>query len=477
MVLYKDYEAVIGLEVHVELRTKTKIFCSCPTAFGGDPNTQCCPVCLGMPGALPVLNQKVVEHAVKAGLATNCRIARFSRLDRKHYFYADLPKAYQISQFDFPLCENGWIEIETEAVRKRIGITRIHIEEDAGKLIHDEKHGTLIDCNRCGVPLIEIVSEPDLRSSAEAVAFVRKLRSILLYADVSDCRMQEGSLRCDVNLSVRKAGETQFGIRTEMKNLNSFTYIQKAIEFEYRRQVDALENGEAIVQETRRFDPKTGRTCCMRKKGNADDYRFFPEPDIPPFVLSEDIIEKLRAEIPLLPDERKFRYMEQFGLNAYDSTLLTASREMADFFEACAVRTVHPKILANLLTAEIFRILPAELTKADIKASPRNFAAVAQLMGDGTVNSGTAKKLAVEVWEVNIDPIKAVEIRGLSQINDPLQIEQWVMEILAEEPALAEDYRRGKTKAASALIGRAMSKSEGRANPVLLREIALKLLP
>lgn len=476
MKLYKGYEMVIGLEVHCELKTQTKIFCSCPTTFGAEPNTQCCPVCMGMPGTLPVLNRRVVEYAVKAGAATNCTIARYSKQDRKNYFYPDLPKAYQISQYDLPLCEHGWLDIETDEGSKRIGITRIHIEEDAGKLVHDPEKGTMIDCNRCGVPLIEIVSEPDIRSAAEAVAYVRKLRSIMLYAGVSDCRMQEGSLRCDVNLSVRKAGTEAFGTRTEMKNINSFTFIQKAIEYEYKRQVDALENGEEIVQETRRFDANTGKTSSMRKKENANDYRYFPDPDLPPIRLTEQVIAVLQAEIPALPDVRKTQYMEQYGLTAYDSEQLTGVRELADYFESCASLTAYPKLLANLLIGEIVRILPAEFGACDLHAAPAHFAAVAQLMGDGTINSGTAKKLAVEVWNTDIDPIAAVEERGIAQINDPAQISIWVQEALAEQPGLVADYRAGKSKAATALIGRAMAKSQGKANPVLLNQIVMDRL-
>ncbi len=473
---YKGYEMVIGLEVHCELKTKTKIFCSCPTDFGAEPNTQCCPVCMGMPGTLPVLNRKVVEYAVKAGLATNCTIARYSKEDRKNYFYPDLPKAYQISQYDLPLCEHGWLDIETDEGSKRIGITRIHIEEDAGKLVHDAEKGTMIDCNRCGVPLIEIVSEPDIRSAAEAVAYVRKLRSIMLYTGVSDCRMQEGSLRCDVNLSVRKVGTEAFGTRTEMKNINSFTFIQKAIEYEYKRQVDALENGEVITQETRRFDPYTGKTSCMRKKEDANDYRYFPDPDLPPIRLSEDVIEHLQGQIPSLPDARKKQYVERYGLTAYDSEQLTGSRELADYFEACAALTSYPKLLANLLIGEIFRILPSEMSVQDLKAAPAHFAAVSQMMGDGKINSGTAKKLAIEVWTADIDPEAAVEARGLAQINDAAVISEWIRQALAESPSLLTDYRAGKTKAATALIGCVMAKSQGKANPALLSQLVMEYL-
>ena len=338
MTLYKGYEMVIGLEVHVELKTKTKIFCNCKTDFGAEPNTHVCPVCMGMPGTLPVLNRKVVDYAIKAGLATNCTIARFSKQDRKNYFYPDLPKAYQISQYDLPLCEHGHVDIETENGAKRIGITRIHIEEDAGKLVHDDKLGTLIDCNRCGVPLIEIVSEPDIRSAEEADAYLRKLRAAILYTGVSDCKMNEGSLRCDVNLSVRKPGEP-FGTRTEMKNLNSFQFIAKAIDYEYHRQVDALESGEGVVQETRRFDANSGKTYSMRKKEDANDYRYFPDPDLPPIVITEEKLAALKAEIPMLPDERKAIYTEKFGLTAYDSEVITNELAVADYFEETANNT------------------------------------------------------------------------------------------------------------------------------------------
>ncbi|MEE1066805.1 MAG: Asp-tRNA(Asn)/Glu-tRNA(Gln) amidotransferase subunit GatB, partial [Acutalibacteraceae bacterium] len=305
----KEYEMVIGLEVHVELKTKTKIFCNCETSFGAEPNSHTCPVCMGLPGTLPVLNDKVVEYAVKAGLATNCKIANFSKQDRKNYFYPDLPKAYQISQFDLPLCEHGYLDIETESGSKRIGITRIHIEEDAGKLVHDDIHGTMIDCNRCGVPLIEIVSEPDIRSAEEAKAYLQKLRAIILYTGISDCKMNEGSFRCDVNLSVREKGSKKFGTRTEMKNINSFQFVVKAIEYEYKRQIEAIENGEKIVQETRKFDADTGKTYSMRGKENANDYRYFPDPDLPPIELSDEKIEKIKTTIPELPDARKKKYM------------------------------------------------------------------------------------------------------------------------------------------------------------------------
>ena len=389
MTLYKGYEMVIGLEVHVGLKTKTKIFCNCKTDFGAEPNTHVCPVCMGMPGTLPVLNRKVVDYAVKAGLATNCQIARFSKQDRKNYFYPDLPKAYQISQYDLPLCEHGYVDIETENGAKRVGITRIHIEEDAGKLVHDEKLGTLIDCNRCGVPLIEIVSEPDIRSAAESDAYLRKLRAAILYTGVSDCKMNEGSLRCDVNLSVRKPGEP-FGTRTEMKNINSFQFIAKAIDYEYRRQVDAVESGEGVIQETRRFDANTGKTYSMRKKEDANDYRYFPDPDLPPIVITEQKLAELKAEIPMLPDERKALYTEKFGLTAYDSEVITNELAVADYFETAAEKTRYPKLAANMLITDVLRACDTESGMLPVK--PERLAALSDLLGDGKINSSTEKK-------------------------------------------------------------------------------------
>ncbi len=469
MTLYKGYEMVIGLEVHVELKTKTKIFCSCPTTFGAEPNTQCCPVCMGYPGTLPVLNKKVVEYAVKAGLATNCKIANYSKEDRKNYFYPDLPKAYQISQYDLPLCEHGWLDVETEEGAKRIGITRIHIEEDAGKLVHDDKYGTMIDCNRCGVPLIEIVSEPDIRSAEEAKAYLQKLRAIILYTGVSDCKMQEGSLRCDVNLSVRKAGEEKFGTRTEMKNLNSFQFIVKAIEYEYKRQVDAIEAGERIVQETRRFDPATGKTYTMRSKENANDYRYFPDPDLPPIELSDAAIKALGREIPELPDARKKAYMEKYGLTAYDGEVLTSDKAMADYFEAAAATTKHPKLAANLLISEFMRLIESESFACPVSAG--NLGELATLVGDDVINSSTAKKLIKEMFETDASPKAMVEERGLAQINDEVLLAALVAEAVAANPKSVADYKKGKLAAAKAIVGNVMGKTAGKGNPVIINRL------
>ena len=464
---------VIGLEVHVELKTKTKIFCDCKTDFGAEPNTHVCPVCMGMPGTLPVLNKKVVDYAIKAGLATNCSIARFSKQDRKNYFYPDLPKAYQISQYDLPLCEHGYVDIETADGSKRIGITRIHIEEDAGKLVHDAKLGTLIDCNRCGVPLIEIVSEPDIRSAEEADAYLRKLRAAILYTGVSDCKMNEGSLRCDVNLSVRKPGEP-FGTRTEMKNINSFQFIAKAIDYEYRRQMDALESGESVVQETRRFDADSGKTYSMRKKEDANDYRYFPDPDLPPIVITEEKLAALKAEIPMLPDERKKLYTETYGLTAYDSEVITNELAVADYFEKTACATRYPKLAANMLITDILRSYDSE--NGDLPVKPERLAALADLLGDGKINSSTGKKIVGELLVSDFDPAVYVAEHGLEQINDRAVLEQAVREVLMSDAKSVASYKAGKTAALKALVGKVMAKTGGKANPVMVNDLTQALI-
>ncbi len=476
MEFIKDYEMVCGLEVHVELGTATKIFCACPTTFGAEPNTQCCPICTGMPGTLPVLNREVVHYAIKAGLATNCSIANYSKQDRKNYFYPDLPKAYQISQFDLPLCEHGWLEIKSEQGKKRIGITRIHIEEDAGKLIHDEEHGTMIDCNRCGVPLIEIVSEPDIRTAEEAVAYVKKLRSILMYAGVSDCRMNEGSLRCDVNLSVRRRGAEKFGTRTEMKNINSFVFIQKAIEYEYKRQVEVLESGGEIIQETRRYDQTSGETFSMRKKEDANDYRYFPDPDLPPIIMSDAEIAALGDQIPKLPDQRKREYIENFGLSAYDAEMLTANKSTADYFEAAAMQTSYPKLLANMMISELFRMMPPELDEAVIPIEPCHLAAIAEMAGEGTINSTTAKKVLQMIYEEDRDPVEIVKENDLAQIRDPEMLKKFIDEAIASDPKSVADYKSGNVRAAKAIMGKIMRSTAGRGDPIMIGELLEEIL-
>jgi len=464
-----EYEVVMGLEVHCELKTKTKIFCSCPTDFGAEPNTQCCPVCMGLPGSLPVLNMQVVEYAVKAGLATHCNIATRSKQDRKNYFYPDLPKAYQISQYDLPLCEHGYLDIESGSSTKRVGITRIHIEEDAGKLLHDDKQGTLIDMNRCGVPLIEIVTEPDLRSAGEVRAFLQKLRAILIYTGVSDCKMNEGAFRCDVNLSVRKKGESSLGVRTEMKNLNSFTFITRAIEYEAKRQIDMLESGESVTQETRRFDPDSGRTFSMRTKENADDYRYFPDPDLAPIEVSEDILRNWKSSIPKLPDERKTEYVDRYGISSYDAEMLVSQIGVADFFEKSVALTSHSKILANLIISEVFRFIDPD--DEAIPFSPGQLASLADLLGTGRLNSGTAKQVLNEIAGSGLDPEMIVKERGLEQVSDVVLLEQLVREVLAENPKAVSDYKNGKAAAFQALVGKAMAKTAGRGNPVMIRNL------
>ncbi len=466
---YNDYEMVIGLEVHVELKTDTKIFCSCSTAFGAEPNTQCCPVCLGLPGALPVLNQRVVDYAIKAGLALNCKIAKLSRMDRKNYFYPDLPKAYQISQFDLPLCTDGYVIIGDMGNEKRIGITRIHIEEDAGKLIHDPISGTLIDCNRCGVPLIEIVSEPDIRSSDEAVAYVRELRSIMLYTGVSDVKMQEGSLRCDVNLSVRRRGEAAFGNRCELKNINSFKFIADAIEYEFRRQVDALERGEAILIETRRFDQNDGKTYSMRPKEDAGEYRFFSEPDLPAYSIPDEAISSIKAGIPPLPRERKKLLVHSYSLTAYDAALLTADPLRCDYYEKAAKMTAYPKLLANLMISELgeCECLPDHLKLAQL----------CDLAGYERINSNTVKKLLAYLLDGDSRmPEEIVRDEKLEQISSAEALLPFIEDAIEKNPKSVSDYKNGKDAALKAIVGAVMRSSKGRANAAKAGEIIKEMI-
>jgi aspartyl-tRNA(Asn)/glutamyl-tRNA(Gln) amidotransferase subunit B len=472
MKIINNYELCVGLEIHVELKTETKIFCACSTKFGAPPNTQCCPVCMGLPGAMPTLNEKAVRYAVTAGLALDCRINKISHFDRKNYFYPDLPKGYQISQYDEPICEDGGFAIETaEGGEKKIGITRIHMEEDAGKLLHEGKD-TLIDCNRCGVPLIEIVTEPDIRSPEEAVAFLKKLRSILVYIGVSDCRMNEGSMRCDVNLSVRKLGETCLGTRTEIKNLNSFAFTAKAIESEYVRQTEILENGGIIEQQTRRFDTQTGKTFAMRSKESANDYRFFPEPDLPPLVLNETFIQEIRNALPELADEKEKRFSKELGIQRDIATVLTSDRDLAEYFEAATKLTKYKKILANLIVTDLLRLTDAQ--RNDTFASPisvKHIARLASLIGEGTVNSSTAKKLLSEMFDKDIDPYTAVMERGLAQINDKDTLLPLIAQAMRENPRAKIDYASGKKYAAKAIVGRVMALTSGKANPTILSEM------
>ena len=466
------YEMVVGLEVHAELATRTKIFCACPTGYGAAPNTQCCPVCLGYPGALPVLNGEVVHFASKAGLALGCEIARFSKHDRKNYFYPDLPKAYQISQFDLPLCTGGQLTISTKDGEKTIGITRIHIEEDAGKLLHDER-GTFLDMNRCGVPLIEIVSEPDIRTPQEADAYLRKLRTVLRYTGVSDCKMQEGSLRCDVNLSIHKPGEP-FGTRTEMKNLNSFVSVVKAIEAEYARQVAAVKAGETIRQETRRFDQRTGETYAMRRKENANDYRYFPEPDLMPIALTEEQIAAWQAELPLLPDARKAAYIKEYGLTDYAAEQLVSELSIAEYYEAASKLTRAPRTLANLLITEVFRLLEGEDASICIPAG--HLARLADMAESGEINNNTAKAAIAEIWQSGEDPDAYVSRNGLRQISDAAELLPLVQRAVEENPKIVAQYYGGKDTAKRAIMGAAMRLASGKANPNILMRLVDEVL-
>lgn len=466
------YEMVVGLEVHAELATRTKIFCACPTGYGAAPNTQCCPVCLGYPGALPVLNGEVVHFASKAGLALGCEIARFSKHDRKNYFYPDLPKAYQISQFDLPLCTGGQLTISTKDGEKTIGITRIHIEEDAGKLLHDER-GTFLDMNRCGVPLIEIVSEPDIRTPQEADAYLRKLRTVLRYTGVSDCKMQEGSLRCDVNLSIHKPGEP-FGTRTEMKNLNSFVSVVKAIEAEYARQVAAVKAGETIRQETRRFDQRTGETYAMRRKENANDYRYFPEPDLMPIALTEEQIAAWQAELPLLPDARKAAYIKEYGLTDYAAEQLVSELSIAEYYEAAARLTRAPRTLANLLITEVFRLLEGEDASICIPAG--HLARLADMAESGEINNNTAKAAIAEIWQSGEEPDAYVTRNGLRQISDTAELLPLVQRAVEENPKIVAQYYGGKDTAKRAIMGAAMRLASGKANPNVLMRLVDEVL-
>lgn len=473
--LKEDYEAVIGLEVHAELATKTKIFCSCPTDFGAKPNTHVCPVCMAMPGALPVLNKKVVEYAVKAGLATNCEIARVSKNDRKNYFYPDLPKSYQISQFDRPLCEHGFVEIEENGKTKKIGIIRIHIEEDAGKLSHDDYgRDSLVDLNRAGVPLIEIVSEPDLRSSKEADTYLKKIKSILQYIEVSDCKMEEGSLRADVNVSVHKKGEP-FGTRTEMKNMSSFRSIVRAIDYEIERQIEVIENGGTIEQETLRWDEVSGKTFTMRNKENAKDYRYFPEPDLGVIEISDEWKEEIRKSLPEMPEERKVRYMEEFKLPEYDSNIIVSSKYLSDLFEAATKVCNNPKAVSNWIMTDIIRVQNEE----DIEKMPftaEELGKLIVLIDKGTISSSIAKKVFEELLENPRDPEEIIKEKGWIQISDEGAIKEIVQKILEENPASIADYKAGKDRALGFLVGQAMKQTKGKANPQLLNKLFLEEL-
>ena len=474
----EDYDIVIGLEVHSELSTKTKIFCSCPTEFGGEPNTHCCPVCMAMPGALPVLNKKVVEYAIKAGIATNCTIAKESKNDRKNYFYPDLPKSYQISQFDMPLCTNGFVEIETENGPKKIRLVRIHIEEDAGKLNHDEYgRGSLVDLNRAGVPLIEIVSEPDLRSAEEVELYLRKLKSILEYIEVSDCKMQEGSLRADVNVSVKKKGTDELGTRTEMKNMNSFRSIVRAIEYESERQIEVLENGGIITQETLRWDDVSGKTFSMRDKEDAQDYRYFPEPDLAMIRISDEYVQKISKTLPEMPEKRKARYIEELGLPEYDANILTSSKHLSDLFERANNVCNNPKAVSNWIMSDIIKILNEEGIEADkLPFSAEQLGKLINLIDKKTISTSIAKTVLEEMTVNPKDPEEIIKEKGLIQISDEGAIKEIVLKILEENPQSIADYKAGRDRALGFLVGQAMKQTKGKANPQMLNTMFLEEL-
>ena len=474
----KEYETVIGLEVHVELATKTKIFCGCSTAFGGSPNSHTCPVCTGMPGSLPVLNKQVLEYAIAVGLATNCDITRYAKFDRKNYFYPDNPQNYQISQLYLPICRNGKVEIETEAGKKFVGIHEIHMEEDAGKLVHDEwEECSLVDYNRSGVPLIEIVSEPDMRSAEEVIAYLEKLRMIVQYLGASDCKLQEGSMRADVNLSVREKGATEFGTRTEMKNLNSFTAISHAIEGEMQRQIDLIEAGEKVVQETRRWDDTKGVSYAMRSKEDAQDYRYFPDPDLVPVSVSEEMLEEIRAKQPEFRPEKMARYKEEYDIPEYDIEIITGTKRMADIFEATVAICGQPKKVSNWLMVETLRLLKENsMDPEDIRFSPEHLAAIIEMVDKKEINGSVAKEVFEKVFKEDIDPRAYVEEKGLKTVNDEGALRSTIEEIVKNNPQSVEDYHNGKQKAIGFLVGQTMKAMQGKADPGMVNQILKELL-
>ncbi len=473
----KQYETVIGLEVHVELATKTKIFCGCSTAFGGAPNTHTCPVCTGMPGSLPVLNKQVVEYAMAVGLATNCTITQYCKFDRKNYFYPDNPQNYQISQLYLPICRNGHVDIETTAGKKSIGLHEIHMEEDAGKLIHDEwEDCSLVDYNRSGVPLIEIVSEPDMRSAEEVIAYLEKLRLTIQYLGASDCKLNEGSMRADVNLSVREAGASEFGTRTEMKNLNSFKAISRAIEGERARQIELLEEGKSVIQETRRWDDNKESSYAMRSKEDAQDYRYFPDPDLVPLSISDEWIAAVSSRQPELQEEKAARYKTEYGIPDYDIGILTSSKKLADLFEATTALCHNPKKVSNWLMVETMRLLKEkEMDPEDITFTPENLAALVLLTDENAITSTVAKEVFEKMFSERIDVKKFVEDNGLKTINDEGALRQTIEQVIAENPQSSADYRAGKTKAIGFLVGQTMKAMKGKADPGMVHAI-LELL-
>ena len=476
------YEAVIGLEIHCELKTKTKIFCGCATGFGAEQNTHVCPVCLGLPGVLPTVNKRVVEFGIKAGLATNCTINKYSKFDRKNYYYPDLPKNWQTSQYDLPIAEHGWVDIDVDGEKKRIRLTRIHMEEDAGKLVHSgttikDSATSNVDYNRTGVPLLEIVSEPDLRSAEEARAYMEKIKAIMEYIDVSNCRMEEGNLRADINVSLRPVGTKELGTRTEMKNINSFKNLEDAINYEIERQEEVLEDGGHVVQETRTFDPARGITLSMRSKENAHDYRYMPEPDLPPIVTSEETIDKYRSELPELPDARRARLEKEYGLSDYDAGIITSSRAMAEYFDAVVATGADPKLAANWIMGDLAKNLNED--GIDITKSPVSAERLGKMIGlimKDTISGKIAKKVFKEMWTNEDEPEKIVKDKGLVQITDTGAIEAAVDAAIAANPKAVEEYKGGKKKAIGALVGQVMKATRGKANPQMVNKMLAEKL-
>ena len=475
----KQYETVIGLEVHVELATKTKIFCGCSTAFGGAPNTHTCPVCTGMPGSLPVLNKQVVEYAAAVGLATNCEITKHCKFDRKNYFYPDNPQNYQISQLYLPICRNGHVDIElADGTTKSVRIHEIHMEEDAGKLVHDDwEDVSYVDFNRSGVPLIEIVSEPDMRSAEEVIAYLEKLRLIIQYLGASDCKLQEGSMRADVNLSVREVGSSEFGTRTETKNLNSFSAIARAIEADRDRQIDLIESGEPVIQETRRWDDNKAYSYAMRSKEDAQDYRYFPDPDLVPLNISDEWLDEIRSRQPEFKTEKMKRYSEEFGIPEYDINIITDSKKLADIFEATTALCNQPKKVSNWILGETMRILKEkEMEPEDITFSPENLAKLIKLVEAGTINGSVAKDIFAVIFDEDVDPESYVKEKGLAQVSDEGELRAVVEKVIADNPQSVADYRNGKDKAIGFLVGQTMKAMKGKANPGLVNKILKELL-
>lgn len=476
------YEAVIGLEIHCELKTNTKIFCGCETGFGGDQNTHVCPVCLGLPGVLPTINKRVVEFGIKAGLATNCTINKFSKFDRKNYYYPDLPKNWQTSQYDLPIAEHGWVDIDVEGEKKRVRLTRIHMEEDAGKLVHSgntikDSASSNVDYNRTGVPLLEIVSEPDMHTAEEARTYMEKIKAIMEYIDVSNCRMEEGNLRADVNVSIRPVGSKELGTRTEMKNINSFKSLVDAIDYEIDRQTEVLEDGGHIVQETRTWDPNRGITLSMRSKEDAHDYRYMPEPDLPPIVTTDEQIEAYRKELPELPDARRERLEKEHGLSDYDAGVITSSRPMAEYFDEVVAGGADAKLAANWIMGELAKHLNAEnKTIVDSPVEPARLAAMIQMITKGTISSKIAKTVFEEMWTSKDAPEEIVKAKGLVQITDTKAIEEIVDKVIADNPKPVEDYKSGNKKAIGALVGQVMKQSKGKANPQMVNQLLAQKL-